>query len=43
MLKKEGVHAVYFVRRDIDGFRLYGRIQELVGLILCFGTWDIGD
>jgi hypothetical protein len=43
MLEKERMHAIYFVRRDIDRLWLHRYIQELVSLIVVLRGLYVGD
>jgi hypothetical protein len=43
MLRKYPVDRIDLVWRNLDGFRLDSRIQELVSVILRLDLWNVGN
>jgi len=41
ILRQQGVHSIYLIRRYIDRLRLNGSIKELVRMKLDFSVWYI--
>lgn len=43
VLRKQGMHSIDLVRRDVDGFQLHRRIKKLVCMKIRFRCFHTGD